>query len=106
MTPSKTEEPTGKNARYLWYVIAHKGRTTIHMPCWEGEAEAERCVNTLHGHGWTGPSQKAKDGKWYYEPMPIKEQRTVNKQHPHWREFLPAVDMVERQEQLRKQNVK
>ena len=103
MTPSKdTEQDAPKNARYLWYVTAYKGHTEVNMPCWEGEDEAHRTVDTLAGYGWVGPiiNKDKATGKVTRAEKPRAHQVVVARSHAHWREFLPSVDAAERAQQI------
>jgi hypothetical protein len=78
----------------MWYVDAHKGGTTIHLPCWgqDGKSqqeEAESIAKTLTAAGWTGPVKEVLDnGNVKYHSTPRTRKRTVEPSHPHWRAFL------------------
>jgi hypothetical protein len=80
--------------KIMWYVDAHKGGVTIHLPCWgvsqAPEHEAKQIVETLTRAGWTGPV-KAIDSKTErpkYHTTPKISSKSIEPKHPHWREFL------------------
>jgi hypothetical protein len=103
MVQVEQDDSAPRNQRYMWYVEACKNHTTVDMPCWEGEDEARRCAEVLIREGWIGPVIKSdkKSGATEHAKQPRVHMETVSKSHPHWREFLPSVDIAERNEQLK-----
>jgi hypothetical protein len=85
-------EDTRKN-KTMFYVDAHKGGITIHLPCWGSDnitqkEEAENLIQTLKRAGWTGPVKELKDDMPKYHAEPKMRKKVIEPKHPHWRVFL------------------
>jgi hypothetical protein len=82
-----------RSAKIMYYVDAHKGGITIHLPCWgqndkPQEDEAQHIIETLKRAGWTGPVKELKDDMPKYHAIPRMRKRSIEPSHPHWRAWL------------------